>query len=1040
MYKSSIFKMEIEELLAETRLKYDKMRGVEKILHQLKAAIEKIEAVPEASIADAQRLLQAHKVAVPFPDPLPSDSAAYRLAYAPPSDFNVVGAYALKTVIRHPKPFAIDVAVTMPKSLFQDKDVLNYRYFYKRAYYVATIAAGLQAQRASFPVKVSYELVDGDYYRPAIRLDSVEGPLDFARAKCYVRIVPVVAEDTFAPARLALAKNCVRYRRLEADADALRPTPFYNSAIAADAALVPLTTFLFRAAQACDGLRDACVLGEVWLKQRGFSSTIADGGFGGFEWAVLMAALLHGGGARGTKVLASGFSSYQLFKATLQFLATTDLAAAPLTVLGAPAAVPAELADQPVLVHAGAHANVLWKVAPWAYAALRHEAALALEQLDRAKDDHFDAMFLTRVARPVYQFDAVATLRFARASEDATYVDAERVAAPSFYQYASTRVWRVLRRGLGARVAALGVRYSENTGFALSRRKAAPDASALTVGVVLAADCHDTVTRGPPADDKAGAAAFRAFWGAKAELRRFKDGAITEAVVWKPRPGQTVVAAIVEYLVATHFGPKVAATLAFAAPEDIHAAVPHADADPAPLGRFQRQLAAFTALQKQLVELAAVPLQITAVLPAAPSLRYAAVRTPRPFVIARADDYADIVLQFESSARWPDDLVALQHTKIALLAQIGAALADADGTATTRLDVDPDAPAVANPVALEILTGAGFAFRARVAVDKEGLLLAGRPRDADLRARFLRQTALEPRHTTELQTLCYRYPALSATVRGLKLWFNAHYLAPLFDDAVVELLAVHAFLRPYPWAVPASSTAGVVRTLRFLAGWDWRADPLVLDTDGQMTIAERRAIDANFKKLRAADPAMGRAALFVATRYEPSGVAWTAATPTLAAARMTALARACTAVLDGDVADVALARLFVSPVKDFDIRIRLTKAARPRLPPGVPSSYPTAEDSVDCGTMFFDDLRRIYANTLVFFRDNTRPDLIYGLWDPALSQPRRWKALAGYSTAPATFAPVTASEAEQVVLNKDAVMVEIARIGADLVEAVENVC
>lgn len=42
-----------------------------------------------------------------------------------------------------------------------------------------------------------------------------------------------------------------------------------------------------------------------------------------------------------------------------------------------------------------------------------------------------------------------------------------------------------------------------------------------------------TLDQGPPADQADAARAFRAFWGAKAELRRFQDGAITEAVVWE---------------------------------------------------------------------------------------------------------------------------------------------------------------------------------------------------------------------------------------------------------------------------------------------------------------------------------------------------------------------------------------------------------------------------------------------------------------------------------------------------------------------------
>ena len=42
-----------------------------------------------------------------------------------------------------------------------------------------------------------------------------------------------------------------------------------------------------------------------------------------------------------------------------------------------------------------------------------------------------------------------------------------------------------------------------------------------------------TLDMGPPADQADAARAFRAFWGDRAELRRFRDGAIAEAVVWE---------------------------------------------------------------------------------------------------------------------------------------------------------------------------------------------------------------------------------------------------------------------------------------------------------------------------------------------------------------------------------------------------------------------------------------------------------------------------------------------------------------------------
>ena len=50
------------------------------------------------------------------------------------------------------------------------------------------------------------------------------------------------------------------------------------------------------------------------------------------------------------------------------------------------------------------------------------------------------------------------------------------------------------------------------------------------------------------------AAKFRQFWGDKAELRRFQDGNIAEAVVWECGPAErhTVVDQIVQYALQRH--------------------------------------------------------------------------------------------------------------------------------------------------------------------------------------------------------------------------------------------------------------------------------------------------------------------------------------------------------------------------------------------------------------------------------------------------------------------------------------------------------
>ena len=76
--------------------------------------------------------------------------------------------------------------------------------------------------------------------------------------------------------------------------------------------------------QICPALVDVSLLGRVWLRQRGFSGSFCDGGFGGFEWTWFVSFLLRSGGPNGRKVLDPVFSSFQLFRGALNSLVVND--------------------------------------------------------------------------------------------------------------------------------------------------------------------------------------------------------------------------------------------------------------------------------------------------------------------------------------------------------------------------------------------------------------------------------------------------------------------------------------------------------------------------------------------------------------------------------------------------------------------------------------------------------------------------------------------------------------------------------------------
>ncbi len=187
---------------------------------------------------------------------------------------------------------------------------------------------------------------------------------------CIIWILPILPHNYFPSTKLLPNRNCVRPQQQAADDVDIhhKPTPFYNSSICSDALVTPYLKLFHKASTSCDAFKDACILGRVWLQQRGFSGAVEEGGFGHFEWATLMALLLEGNGPKNHRLLPD-YSSYQLFKATLQFLAAGDLINHPVF-LGADD-LDALKTDAPMLFDGERKHNIFYKMTSWAYRLVR---------------------------------------------------------------------------------------------------------------------------------------------------------------------------------------------------------------------------------------------------------------------------------------------------------------------------------------------------------------------------------------------------------------------------------------------------------------------------------------------------------------------------------------------------------------------------------------------------------------------------------------------------------------------------------------------
>ena len=235
------------------------------------------------------------------------------------------------------------------QSLFQEKDYLDARYFLKRSYYLAVVA---QSISNSFQVDVFYgaALSDprlaililhprkGEYFVTrsfTAYQDSSGTSHDFSKAHAEVRIIPVLPSSHPIPLhRLSPSHSNVR---IPPASDALfsmsnPSTPIYNTAILLStfAKLSLLSTnALIKSSPA---FRDAHTLLRVWANQRGYGEgALCIHGFEGKGswWASVLGVLVDGeepvsvlgkGMSGRRRSVGKGLSSYQLFRASLDFL------------------------------------------------------------------------------------------------------------------------------------------------------------------------------------------------------------------------------------------------------------------------------------------------------------------------------------------------------------------------------------------------------------------------------------------------------------------------------------------------------------------------------------------------------------------------------------------------------------------------------------------------------------------------------------------------------------------------------------------------
>ncbi|OIW26735.1 Nrap protein [Coniochaeta ligniaria NRRL 30616] len=1103
------FVLETDELLKESRLDYEKsFEGVDDSLRRIKTSIESIEPHEPVPIADAaKKLKKAHKIRVPFPEPAPPKDSNYKLSYAKPEQFNVVGSYVSKTMVKTQEDRTVDMIIVLPREVLQEKDYLNMRYYYKRAYYAAQIAAALQKEFEG-TANFAFECLNDNPLLPVVAVTTKkmstkkskrineEDPTANAQpqAEFKIRVIPCAPDGYFPKQKITAAAGLIRSGGDEDKKTVHPPTPFYNSTLKAEASFVSYLRVLKQAEKTCASFKDACMLGRIWLQQRGFGGSVSRGGFGHFEWSVLMALLLQTGGRKDTAALSPSLNSTQLFKATIQYLAAMDFSKKPFILGQAKEAPDAIRESGPVVYDAIRQLNIAFKMSASSADMLHQYAKWTHSLLNEKSADQFTPTFITKVDQPSLMYDLNASLELPEAFDDSSHDSRGKLA--SF----CNKVHSVLKRALGNRAQLVSVGTVALPSWSITEHPAKPVESRVSIHVIFdPVNASRQVDHGPPAEEKKEAEKFQRFWGEKSELRRFKDGSILETLIWSSTTPADLCEEIMRYILPLHL--KITANsvgLTFYG-RGFSSLVTSSQSDTA---AFSAARAAFEAFEQDVRGLEDIPLHVRQIAPICAELRNATVNPPTFGSAKSAPRPMDVVIFFEASGKWPENIAAIQRAKIAFLLKIGSLLEEAKRDVTTHLGLEDAQSELENLAFLDVIYESGAAFRLRIHSDLEEVLLDRRTKDksldqhirtesATLLANFRRLYTHLPLHTTMFKTYTTRFPALSPTIRLLKRWFDAHKLTSHFPPDLLELFALHVFLQPHPWPQPSSATTGFLRTLLFLSRWDWRSEPLTIDTSSQSnptpdtdnqlsTPLDPAAASTRLQAWRNLDPAMNRVVLLAVTQSDPAGTAHTTlaghpAPGKVVAARMTALARSAIRVVrekgvEIGAPDAGKQLLFVPALADFDMRIVLDRKALKAASRVWEGEDPEADadegvvarkfKNLDARTgamplpvgvhpaaLLVEQLSRVYSGPLVFFRGAEDDVVIGGVWNP-LVQRRSFRVnLLG------SYKPVAADgdsemkdggesegsdgEDDVVEVNREGIIAEIARIGGDLIERIE---
>ncbi|XP_014250307.1 nucleolar protein 6 [Cimex lectularius] len=997
LFQSNLFRLQIEEMIKEVRPRKSERNSLRNWLNQLTAELTGTDVRYEKPLSDVSWLKE---LGITFPIPLTKNyKKKVIFKFLKPVKVLTVGSFVNGTLLG--PSFSIDLAIVMPKKCFEKEDHLDMRYLIKRAMYLCVISSIISKSVSLSDEKVKFWTKTGDPLKPVL---VCKAP---GKGSVEILLTAIPEEGTFKTSKFVLDKNNIRPDVSDHLAPSQLPdTPYYNSQLLEDVVLEENEKLKISSLQNNQNARDAIVLLGVWLKQRGMTQ-----GYGAVNMHLISMLMVH---LLQNQVINYNMSSYQIIRHVWLFISQGDWTEkGPSLMKGSSSEVPNHFKFHSifpvVFIDSTGYFNFTFRMNKLTYLKFRSESQLAVKYLNDSQINSFKTLFMNKM-NFIEQYDHILSFTnpdvinktVFKKTSGARQLDYSCHTLPLFLDLLTN----LFLKGLKDRVKTVGINLLSTPKWGMTEKSPAfLIKDVLMLGFQLNSETSlAIIERGPDASTPE-SKEFRAFWGNKCELRRFRDSEVCEAVVWGKtgdplRERRLILQKIITYLLEEKLG-ITAENFTYIA--DQLSPIIQNKSMPTSTNEESSQAVhkVYESLAQQLRELTGLPLNITSVHCISPVFRFTDIFPPLPAKVVfvkkhvlqpdinvllsdsceKCPSYVapiEVVIQMALTQKWPNNVNAGKRLIAAFYIAIAAEL-------RKRYDLDCQITTDFVQVLKE-----GFVFRLYLGYGKEIALL---------KEKITSQGVKQYRDTKEsimLEKKFINLPKLTGALYGLsqvnsgfggaaclaKRWIASQLLDDdHFPEIVIELLVAYLFTSPQPFSAAVQPLPAFLRFLNLLATTNWNIEPIIINFNNLLDREKCIEIEQLFNTQRETLPP-----LFIATPYDKTGCLWTRDAPTLPTlVRLAKLASTTYKILEIRLSSFQpskkLRSVFFPPMNAYNVIINLNTKMLSRIQQSI--SWEASKKAIinkivvnktpitdfNPAQLYLSDLRNNYGDFALFFYD-----------------------------------------------------------------------